>query len=599
MTDQTPPPQQRIDALLDEANACLYSETAHSFDLAQEAFGLATHHAYNVGETRSLRQMASCYMVRGEPAEAMPYAITSLTLALENDLPCEGAHAYLTIGTLQNMGGNYSLAAETYMDGLELANACDNPTLMTLFHHHLAEVYYNFSDYDWQIYHLEQALNFADQADDPPKRRAFALAALGSAYLGKDDYTRALLPLTEVLNYAENEDIWYLQASTLNTLGQVYLGLANFDEADKHLQHALELAEHHKLSQWIITAWINLADLHIARGEYEPALNFLREGLDQAQKYERGGQEQDIHKRLAETHEHFGNYQRALDHFRRYHTLHRQEHDRDTQTRIQVMKMKFALDDARREVEFQRLRNTSLQHQLRERERTEAERLEREKLRIALEEKQKTEALNARILEQITHKFRTPLTAINSSANLLARYHDRLTDEKRENHQRIINDSVTRLNTMLGDILDILRRDPGPLLVDPHSITLGDICQEAILSAEAATRKLDRIQLQLKCDSVTIRTSTPRLTTIITHLLTNALKFSDDPVELTIATQNGRLTITVTDTGIGILPDEQVKIFEPFFRGSNLAPDFQGSGLGLTIVQGDVMNLGGEIALRS
>ena len=47
--------QQRIDDLLDEANACLYSETAHSFDLAQEAFGLATNHAYSVGETRSLR----------------------------------------------------------------------------------------------------------------------------------------------------------------------------------------------------------------------------------------------------------------------------------------------------------------------------------------------------------------------------------------------------------------------------------------------------------------------------------------------------------------------------------------------------------------
>jgi signal transduction histidine kinase len=600
MSDQPPPiSQPQIDDLLDDASACLYSDTARSFDLAQEALRLATSHTYSAGETRSLRQMAACYMVRGEPAEAMPYAITSLTLALENELHCEGAYAYLTVGTLQNMGGNYSLAAETFMDGLELATFCDDPTLMTLFHHHLAGVYYNFSDYDWQIFHLEQALSFADRADDPPKRRAFALAALGSAYLSKDDYEKALPPLTQVLDYAQSGDVWHLQASTLNALGRVYLGLMHFDEAEISFQRALELADQHRLAQWIITAWNNLADLHTMRGEYGLALECLRVALERARDHEQSGQEKDIHRRLAETYEYVGEYRHALDHYRSYHGLHDQEHAQDTQTRIQVMKMKFALDEARREVEFQRLRSESRQRQLRERERTEIERLEREQMRLTLEEKQKTEALNEHILERVAHKFRTPLTAINSSANLLARYHDRLTDDKRDIHQQIINNSVMQLNTMMTDLLDILRRDPGPVIVEPHTIALADICQDAILAAETATHQPDRIRLQLNSEAVRMRASAQRLTTIITRLLTNALIFSHDTVDLTVANQDNRLVITVVDTGIGILPGEQEQVFDPFFRGSNLAPGLQSTGLGLTVVQGDVMNLGGEIDLNS
>ncbi len=600
MTNQSEPSiQQHIDNLLDDAYACLYSNTPRSFDLAQDALKLASTHAYSTGEARSLRQMASCYMVRSAPAEAMPYAITGLTLALENDLKREGAYAYLLMGTLQNMAGNDSLAAEIFVDGLELARLCDDPTLMVLLHHNLAGVYHNFNDYDWQIFHLEQALKFVDQADDPSHYRAQALAALGSAYLGKEDYQETLQPLPLVLDYAEEHQIWHLQANALDMLGHAYLGLEEYDRAEAALRRALALATDHHLPHWIITAWTHLADLHAARSEPDQVLECLQTGLGIAQEYAHHEQEKEIHKRLAAAYEHIGKYHHALDHYRAYHTLHDQAYQQDTQTRIRVLKTKFDLEQARREVEFQRMRQEDQRRQEREHERAESERLERERLRLILEETQKHEVLIECILERVAHKFRTPLTAINNSANLLARYHDRLTEDKRTYHQQTINESVTRLNTMLGDLLTVLRRDHGPMTAESQTLALATVCQEAIRAAEEAAKTGNRVHPSLNTTTAASYTAPQRLCDIITHLLTNALTFSTGDVDLAITHQDDQLIITVTDSGIGIPSDEHERVFEPFYRASNLAPHLLSSGLGLTIVHHDVTQLGGRIDLNS
>ena len=144
----------------------------------------------------------------------------------------------------------------------------------------------------------------------------------------------------------------------------------------------------------------------------------------------------------------------------------------------------------------------------------------------------------------MAHKFGNPLAAITSSANLLVRYHDRLTDDKRETHQNIINGSVTRLTTMVADILSVLRRDTDSLISRVQTITLAEVCQAAILAAETTTRTQDRVQLRLHIERVQINASPQRLVSIITHLLTNALKFSSEDVHLTLDHQDNQLTVT-------------------------------------------------------
>jgi signal transduction histidine kinase len=590
--------RQQIDAMLDEADACLHTDTARSFARVQEALQRASAHAYSAGETRSLRQLADCYLVQGDPAEAMPYAVTSLTLALEGDLYCEAAYSYMTIGTLQSMGRNFSLAAETFVDGLDLAKNCDDATLLVLLHHSLAGAYHDVGDYDRQILHIEQALRFVDRADDPVKRRASALASLGSAYLGKHDYAMALAPLTQALAYAEEHRIWYLQASTLNSLARAHLGLAAYDQAQALLQRALDLATEHDLTQWMIAEWINLADLHTARDQPERALACLNTGLALTQEASSGENEKEIRKRLAEMYEQRGEYRRALDHYRAYHILHDQEHNRDTQIRVQMMKMKFDLDTAHREVDSQRLRNKELRRRIRERERSEATQLEKERLRIALEEERKTTLLKQQVLMGLAHEFRTPINGIKHSAGLLSDSYERLSDEQRQGYCEMISDAIARLDTMLRDILGVLRRDPDAASFKRQTVVLIDLCRDAILAAEEQTRSSDRVRVTMQLATVEMHTNLHILTNIITHLLTNALKFSQDEVDLSIRFNNAMITIMVADRGIGIPPDEHTRVFEPFYRASNL-DEGQGTGLGLSVVQNDVARLSGRVDLTS
>lgn len=590
--------RQQIDAMLDEADACLHTDTPRSFARAQEALRRASAHAYSAGETRSLRQLAACYMVHGGPADAIPYAITSLALALESDLPCEAAYAYRTIGTLQGAGGSSSLAAETYMDGLELAENCDDATLLAVLNLGLADVYHDLGDYEHQIVHVERALSYVDQADDPAKHRARALASLGSAYLGEHDYAQALAPLTQALAVAEEHHIWQVQASALNWLARAHLGLAAYEQAEALLQRALELATEHDLTQWLIAGWINLADLHTARAQPEQALACLNTGLALTQETADREQEKGIHRRLAETYEQQGEYERALDHYRAYHNLHELDHNRDTQARIQVMKMKSDLDRTRREVEFQGMRNEVQRHKTRERERSEATQLEKERLRIALEEERKTTLLKQQILTRLAPEFRNPLSRIKASAHLLTREYDRLSDEQREGQRETINDAVTRLDTMLRDIVGVLRRDPDVASFRQQIVVLADLCRDAILAAENQTKSSERVRVTVQPATVEMHTNLHILTSIITHLLTNALKFSQDEVDLSIRCSNEMVTIMVADRGIGIPPDEHARVFEPFYRASNL-DEITGTGLGLSIVQNDVARLSGRVDLTS
>jgi signal transduction histidine kinase len=590
--------RQQIDAMLDEADACLHTDTPRSLARAQEALRRASAHAYSAGEARSLRQLAACYMVDGGPAGAIPYAITSLTLALESDLPCEAAYAFRTIGTLQGVGGDSLLAAETFMDGLELAEDCDDATLLVVLHLDLAGAYHDLADYDRQIRHVEQVFRYVDQVDDPARRRARALASLGSAYVGKHDYAKALDPLTQALAAAEEHRVWDLQASALNSLAWAYLGLAAYDQAEALLQRAVELATAHDLTQWKIAGWINLADWHTARDQPEQALACLNTGLALTQDMAYSEHEKGIHRRLAETYEQQGEYQRALDHYRSYHTLHELDVNRDTQTRIQVMKMRLDLDSARRGVEFQRLRDDVQRHKTRERERSEATQLEKERLRIALEEERKTTLLKEQILTRLAPEFRTPLSRIKASARLLTSEYDHLSDEQRRGQSETINDAVTWLDTMLRDIVGVLRRDPEAASFKRQSVVLADLCQDAIDAAEEQTKSSDRVRVTVQPATVEMHTNLHILTEIITHLLTNALKFSQDEVDLSVRYSNEMVRIMVADRGIGIPPEEHARVFEPFYRASNL-DEIQGTGLGLSIVQNNVARLSGRVDLTS
>ena len=228
--------------------------------------------------------------------------------------------------------------------------------------------------------------------------------------------------------------------------------------------------------------------------------------------------------------------------------------------------------------------------------------------REALAQEQELNELKTRFIHTASHEFRTPLGIISSSAGLLEDYGDRLKPEKKSKHFRQIQGSVKHMTTLLEDILLIEQANAGRLECQKSAVNLIKFCHELVdeivTSARAEHRfamKLVALEQPLSAEETYLVWIDPKLVRqILFNLLSNALKYSppESEVHFEIDIDSARILFRVTDWGIGIPPEDLVKLFESFHRGSNVST-IQGTGLGLSIVKRCVDLHGGTIDLMS
>jgi signal transduction histidine kinase len=224
-----------------------------------------------------------------------------------------------------------------------------------------------------------------------------------------------------------------------------------------------------------------------------------------------------------------------------------------------------------------------------------------EEARAALARVHEQNDMNTRFISLVSHEFRTPLSIIQSSSELLERYYDRLTDEKRRRYFEQIRTSTMNMADMLQDILVLGRHDSGKTRFDPHPIDLTQYCRQCVEQIQQASGPKYQLIFEHRGISEDARMDDKLLWQIINNLLSNAMKYSMQPdptVEMMLEIDGERATIRIADHGIGIPPEDRIRLFEPFHRGSNVGA-VPGTGLGLSIVQRAVQEHHGEVRFSS
>ena len=238
------------------------------------------------------------------------------------------------------------------------------------------------------------------------------------------------------------------------------------------------------------------------------------------------------------------------------------------------------------------------EHELNEYKRAEAKRLELEPLKMRFDNKRILVTLKDRILTRISHEFRTPLAIIRTSTEILTRYADRLTEEKREIYQGRVDEQFRLIEKHLSDVGMVLKTDYQEISSAKEETSFEYISRLAIRDAQFQTDRYDRIRLDINNVSDTVLIEKQIVLEVMTNLLSNALKFSTETVQFKVTAKPNVLIIKVDDKGIGIPQDEQGKVFETLYRASN-NDEVRGNGLGLTIVRDYVTLIGGTIHLQS
>ncbi len=222
-----------------------------------------------------------------------------------------------------------------------------------------------------------------------------------------------------------------------------------------------------------------------------------------------------------------------------------------------------------------------------------------EALSEALEDERTKRLLKTRLVAMFSHDFRTPLSTIMSSVELIRHYEARMTPERKAMHLDRIEGSVHLLMQMLDDMLLIAQMESGSFQYHPEALDLSDLTSEVLDEFRAVYGGARTLTLRAEGSCCT-QADRRLFRQILANLVANAIKYSPDDSEVIVGLDNrgDYVEMVVEDQGIGIPADDLEAIFEPFHRAGN-AEEFKGTGLGLTIVKEAVERHGGTIRVES
>ena len=228
-------------------------------------------------------------------------------------------------------------------------------------------------------------------------------------------------------------------------------------------------------------------------------------------------------------------------------------------------------------------------------------RLEKSKndLEVALVKEKELGDLKSRFVSMASHEFRTPLTTIQSAANLIEKYQKTEEQEKRERHTRKITTAVGNLTDILEEFLSVGKLEEGKIVANYSDFEIEELINECIFDLKSLTKAGQKINFSHIGSSI-VHLDKSLFRKIVINLCSNALKFSPLNSEIKIRTENidYHVLLEVTDKGIGIAKEDQKNLFDRFFRGKN-ATNIQGTGLGLHIVARYVALMKGEVSVKS
>lgn len=217
-----------------------------------------------------------------------------------------------------------------------------------------------------------------------------------------------------------------------------------------------------------------------------------------------------------------------------------------------------------------------------------------------LEREKELNMLKSRFISVISHEFRTPLTGIQSSVQLLERYGDKWDKEKKQKFFNTIYNSIRFTNLLLDDVSIIGKDESGKISFNPTLCIIEEICRQAFEDIKAVFGKSNMINFSIRPETIKTFADESLLRHILNNLLSNAVKYSghEKQIDFSAIADNDDIIFTINDNGIGIPEEDMKHIFDSFHRASNVE-SIKGTGLGLSIVKRCVEIHEGTIEIKS
>jgi PAS domain S-box-containing protein len=211
--------------------------------------------------------------------------------------------------------------------------------------------------------------------------------------------------------------------------------------------------------------------------------------------------------------------------------------------------------------------------------------------------------LRINLISTVSHEFRTPMTTIRTSAELISMYLENqnvINGNRIQKRVSIITEEIDRIIELMNAVLTISKEDSGKTNFNPTLFDLKEFCLEIIDNNYLNTINIPMVTTNFNGSTFTVNADKKLMEYAIFNILNNAFKYSEKSAEviLNLSSTSDTIILDIIDFGIGIPKEDHVKLFNTFFRASN-TDGFQGTGLGLYIAKTFIEKNSGAIALES
>ncbi len=600
---------QQVDLLNAIARQYLFVDPAQMLAYAEQAHTLLVNspdNPYVPGLARSLENVALARLYLGEPGAALPLLHQSLSLleAIGDD----GLIAAVLgpIGRAYSMISDYPQALAYHIRQLRLGEKLGDVLQIVIASVGIGTVYLEMGQPDQALPYFARSLELA-RVNQLMEWQLTSLNDLAEAHVEVGQVASALPLALEALQIAEASHSAHVVMAVRCTLALIYRKLDRQDEATRLMEaNRAELADRPQLVNIARQTYRLMGQLEMDTGRCVEAIAYFERALDFGRQLQNKVYEYEVLELFSQAYEGLGDFGRALDYHKQYHRLKSEVFNDRADQRTKALEAAYNMEVARRESELLLAQNAELAAHVMERTRELEEGLHRERqlkqeLELAAAAQAGLAALKGQIIANVSHEFRTPLAVINTSVELLVEHYERLKPEKRREIHKRIHDSIFYLTDLLRDVMVVERAQTESLHPDPIHYRFGDFWQQLEEQVRRELGSPPNVAFDYDAvDATDMTADFVMIKQVVFNLLSNAIKYSPkDAAIQTQLTHNGNhWTLKVMDQGIGIPPEEAERIFDLFYRASNVETR-RGLGLGMYIIRRYVTAMGGIVSARS
>ncbi len=576
--DLTTNPRARVDALNERAKAARHGDPPSALELAAEARTLAEQIGYVEGRAQALEHLVAAHIDVVDYVPALPLARELLEINQLLGDPIGIARAYNSLYLVNYYLGDYDEGIECLLRAQEISEQQGDGYGTARALNNLGVLYLDMGQLDAGTQYLARCAEVA-AAHDLHELRGLALSNRAEIQIRRGDHEQARNSVSEGLESYRAADLQgekprpHFRADALRILGLAQLRLGTLEEARASLEEALQVARGCGDPRTEITAGIAFAELALLQGKGDAARAYAEDAVRLAREIREKTLTVDSLEMLVRVHKELQDWQAALE-------AHEQ------------------LAEARHE---------AVQQEVDTRVRNQRLRLETERARGEAQAAETANQTKSQFLANMSHELRTPLNAIIGYSEMLLEEaedagHDELTPDLEK-----IRMAGKHLLGLINDLLDLSKIEAGRMELYLTYFSVDELLSEVATTVRPLVeRNANALEVRTGGKVGRMHADQTKLRQILFNLLSNASKFTESG-QITLAAERKAadaagewLSFCVSDTGIGMTPEQMDRLFQPFTQAdASTASRYGGTGLGLTISKRFAELMDGSIAVKS